>query len=330
MKATGAITSRREGAAGANPGARRPASGLQPIDPSRKGEAPMPTLRSLRAALAALALLLLPAAASASPITVNFRLEGPNSTLFEGPLTTDTHQVSAPDNQTGQVAPRDCDGVHNGGPPANPYGYATGAPTPTSTLDTAAAQLNLPWDRTYYSAYNEIFVNSIGTEPIPASSYWTFIVNWKADQNNGGCTSQVRAGDDVVWAVYDYGSPFLQLSGTPSRAATNEAFTVSVQDEDGNGNATPGVGASVGGKTTDAQGHATIAFADAGTHTLKATRSGAVRSNAQSVCVYVPGSGDCGTDKAANGGGESTTQPTPLAGPGPVSTPAAKDTTPPQ
>src|SRR5439155_7744557 len=50
-----------------------------------------------------------------------------------------------------------------------------------------------------------------------------------------------------------------------------------------------------------------------------------IRSNAASVCVYPPGSGDCGTEKAP----ASQPTPTPQPIPTPQPTPAAKDTTPP-
>ncbi len=43
-------------------------------------------------ALAAVAATLLPASAIAAPVTVNLRVEGPDSTLFEGPVTTDVRQ----------------------------------------------------------------------------------------------------------------------------------------------------------------------------------------------------------------------------------------------
>ena len=78
----------------------------------------------------------MPAVATAAPETLNLRVEGPKGTIYEGPITTDVHQVDAPDSSTHVTAPRDCDGVHNGGTPANPYGYAGPAPT--------AVRINLP------------------------------------------------------------------------------------------------------------------------------------------------------------------------------------------
>src|SRR5947208_16585229 len=80
----------------ANPGARRPASGLKPNDPSRKGEAPMPKLRLL-AALTAATTVLCAATALADPVTLNVRVEGPNSTSYEGPITTGIHKVDGGD-----------------------------------------------------------------------------------------------------------------------------------------------------------------------------------------------------------------------------------------
>jgi hypothetical protein len=152
------------------------------------------------------------------------------------------------------------------------------------------------------------------------SRTWALLINWRIAPE-GGCHMQVQPGDDVLWAFTDYAEPFLQLSA-PSRAATNESFAVTVDQNDGNGARTSAVGASVGGVTTDATGHATVAFTDAGTHRFKATRVGSIRSNAASVCVYVPGSGDCGTDKAPV---DQTAPPTDQ--PAPPVQPAVKDTT---
>ena len=70
--------------------------------------------RSRRVIRGALVLLFLacPAAASAAPVTVNLRVEGATSTIFEGPVVTDVHQVTTPAD--GQ--PRTCDGSSVGAP----------------------------------------------------------------------------------------------------------------------------------------------------------------------------------------------------------------------
>ena len=269
----------------------------------------MPRLHSLAASVAAAVVLCAPAPALATPATVNLRVEGSSSTPFEGPITTDAKTI---DNSGS--GPQPCDGTNGG---ANP----TPGPTATGALDDASLTGALTWAGSWDPTYEDFFVTRIGSDDTPSdfSTTWGLFINWILAPQ-GGCHMQVHQGDDVLWAFSKYGAPLLQLTA-PARAATGEAFDVTVQQNDGNGNRTAAAGASVAGATTDANGHAGVSFPDAGQHTLKATRGDAVRSNAQTVCVYVPGSGDCGTQPANNGQTDTTTQPAPA--------PAVKDTTPP-
>ena len=176
----------------------------------------------------------------------------------------------------------------------------------------------------------DFFINRIGPDTNTGSPdfqpYWGYFLNWIAT-NVGGCQQQVAQGDDVLFAYGDYGEPLLQLSA-PARAATGESFQVTVQQNDGNGNRTVAPGVAVSTQTTDAQGHATLSFSDAGVHQFKAFRAGSIRSNAASVCVYVPGSGDCGTEPG-NAAPQDQGAPPPATDDGPTSQPAVKDTTPP-
>ena len=133
----------------------------------------------------------------------------------------------------------------------------------------------------------------------------------------GGCQTRVQPGDSVLWVFSAYQQPLLRLSGAPARAATGEAFSVTVDQNDGGAHFAPAVGADVVGSTTGTDGKATISFGSPGVKRFKATRADAVRSNAAEVCVYVPDSGECGTTKP----GEPP--------PAPPAAPAAKDTTPP-
>src|SRR5919204_418920 len=57
----------------------------------------------------------------------------------------------------------------------------------------------------------------------------------------------------------------------------------------------PVAGASGGGATTDADGHATVNFDQTGNRAIKATKPGAIRSNALAVCVHDGDDGTCGT-----------------------------------
>jgi hypothetical protein len=224
-------------------------------------------------------------AASAAPVTVNLRVEGVTSTIFEGPVTTDAHLVATPTD--GQ--PRVCDGTSVGSP---------SGPTATGALDDAARLAGFTWDGTWDSGFNDYFPYSrIGPDTVdPATHFWSLWLNWNFAQA-GGCGQRVNQGDEVLWAYEDFTqSPLLRLSG-PGTALTGQPFTVRVVDGF-DGSVEPG--ATVGGATTDAAGNASVTFTDAGVYRLKAQRPDAIRSNALVVCVDPPEALACSsTDKAA-------------------------------
>lgn len=271
----------------------------------------MPKLHSLAALLAASAALVAATPAFAAPVTVNLRAEG-STTSFEGPVTTDAKTIDHDGS-----GPQKCDGTNGGFNPSP-------GPTATGALDDASLTGAFTWAGSWDAGYEDFFVTRIGPDDTPGdfSRSWALLINWNFAPQ-GGCHMQVHQGDDVLWAFTNYAEKFLQLSAPP-RAATGESFPVTVQENDGNGAGTPALGASVAGATTDASGNASVSFADAGQHTFKAERTGSIRSNAATVCVYAPGSGDCGTDKAPD---PATTTPTGTDQSAPV--PAVKDTTPP-
>lgn len=272
----------------------------------------MPKLHSLAALLAASVALVAAAPVVAAPVTVNLRVEGSSRTIFEGPITTDAKTLTKDGSGS-----HPCDGTNGG---ANP----TPGPTMTSALDDGLLAVGVPWTATWYDSPGDFFVDSIGSDASQQSApftYWGYFYNG-VSSTVGGCQQQVHPGDSVLYTYSVYGQHLLELSG-PARAATGEAVQFTVQDNDGNGNRVPAVGASVAGATTDAAGHASVSFAEAGQHTFKATRSDSVRSNAATLCVYTPGSGDCGTEKPTTGGDTTPTTETPSP------QPAVKDTTPP-
>jgi Big-like domain-containing protein len=86
-----------------------------------------------------------------------------------------------------------------------------------------------------------------------------------------------------------------------------------VVQHDGNGNATPADGASVGGQITGSNGQASVSFASPGVQRFKATKSGAIRSNAQEVCVEDPGSGSCSGFKPTVGAAPEPDQTRPVS-----------------
>src|SRR5947208_13542981 len=72
-------------------------------------------------------------AVHAAPVKVNVRIEGATKTLFEGPVTTDAHAVTADTS-----GPHPCDGTNGGAHP-------TPGPTATGALDDAAKLAGLTW-----------------------------------------------------------------------------------------------------------------------------------------------------------------------------------------
>jgi hypothetical protein len=223
-------------------------------------------------------------AASAAPITVNLRVEGISGTIYEGPVTTDVHQVRAASDTELRV----CDGTGAG----NPSG-----PTATGALDDAGRTAGFNWDGIWDPGFSDYrYTRIAGDVADPATHYWSLWINWSF-ANAGGCGQRVNPGDEVVWAYEDFAeSPLLRLSG-PGAARTGEAFRVRVVDGLDN---QPEPGASVAGATTGPDGEASLVFGEPGIYRLKADRAGAIRSNTLAVCVDPAGAAPCtSTDKAA-------------------------------
>jgi hypothetical protein len=247
---------------------------------------------SSAAAAAVVAAALLPAAAAAAPVTVNVRIEGATSTIFDGQVTTDAKTLTK--DATG---PHPCDGTNGG---ANP----TPGPTMTGALDDAAIAGGFTWDGTWFS-FGDFGIDRIGPDAndVANNKFWGYALNFVPSQV-GGCQQQVHAGDQVLFA-YDFFSKahVLKLTG-PAGAAPGQPFTVHVVDGQANP-ATPVAGASVGGATTDANGDATVTLTAVGDNVLKATKDDSVRSNALHVAVTAPGTPPPG------GGGSSGADRTP-------------------
>src|SRR6185437_15180829 len=183
-----------------------------------EGKAPM--LKRLTLALLAIfAVVLGSSPASAAPTTVQLRVEGAASTIFEGPVTTDGKVITKGANSLA------CDGS-SGNPPLTP------GPTMTSALDDGLTAAGIPWEATFF---NDFFVSSISGEANDTAGgrYWGYALNDRAVQV-GGCQQQVRSGDELLFAFDFFSSdpnlpskPLLKLAG-PSRVATGAQASVSV------------------------------------------------------------------------------------------------------
>jgi hypothetical protein len=239
-------------------------------------------------ALAGLLLLLCAAPAWAAPVTVNLRVEGTNATVFEGPVTTDAKTVT-----TAAGGSHKCDGTNGG---AN----TTAGGTPTTALDDASIAHGFTWDGSYSSSFNDFLIERIASDGAVGApftgNFWDLIVN-RVGAAAGGCQILVHDGDQVLLEWQDGNKPNLQLTA-PASAQLGQPVDIGVQQYGSDGALAPAVGASVGGASTGADGHASVTFTTAGVQHLKATRADAIRSNAADVCVYAAGSGDCGSAKA--------------------------------
>lgn len=260
----------------------------------------MPKSSRLRPALAgALTCVAICAAAAppatATPITVNLRVEGSTTTLFEGPITTDAESISTPSSPT----PHPCDVADNG----SNGGFGPMSATPTTAVFDAAKANGLAFDATWSNSYNDFFITKVGSDANggpPTYPSWGYAVNFTT-AGVGGCQFQLAPGSNVLWA-YDYFNKLhlLYLTG-PSSASVGQPVTVKVVDGQ---NGQPIAAATVGGSTTGADGTANVTFSSTGNQSLKASRSDSVRSNALVVCVHNGNDGTCGTSApAAPGGG---------------------------
>lgn len=223
-------------------------------------------MKSRTGTLAVLALALAAPSATAAPAAVDIRVEGADTTIFEGTVRTDGHSIEQDKN-----GPQPCDGTNGG---ANP----TAGPTVTSALDDAVA-----WDGTWNPSFSDFLVNRIGSDKATDTQFWGTALNGTPTEA-GGCQVRVKAGDEVLWAYDMFAArQFLELSG-PRTARLNRPFRVKVTDAK-NGDK-PVKGANVGGVAkTNARGVATIVGTDRGPLLAKAERRGAIRSNAIVVNV---------------------------------------------
>ncbi|WP_263172321.1 DUF4430 domain-containing protein [Streptomyces sp. SCSIO ZS0520] len=140
-----------------------------------------------------LALTAVPAARSAeaplavkAPVTVTLTVTGPDSTVFDGTVSTTGHDVTTASGGT-----HPCDGTNNG---ANP----SAGPTPTAALDDAAAQAGFTWDGEWYASFEDYFVSTIDGATGGQEAYWNIAVNGTATPV-GGCQFRIEAGDEVAF-----------------------------------------------------------------------------------------------------------------------------------
>jgi hypothetical protein len=230
----------------------------------------LPRIAGLAAGLA----LAAAAPAAAEPVTVDLRIEGATRTLFEGPVTTDVRGFRF----TGESVTHRCDGTTVGGSSPDPV------PTRGAVLAAAATRAPFSFTGTWHPQFGASFETIDGESVAFDSATGRFLAEYEngAFASFGACADPVDEGDDVLFAYGDGSEILLTLYG-PRRARPNRAFRVFVADA---ATGDPVAGADVGGSLTGADGRATIAAVGARPHVnLKASKTGAIRSNRLRVCV---------------------------------------------
>ncbi len=219
------------------------------------------------------------ATAQAAPVTVNLRVEGSSSTIFEGPVTTDGKQIDKGDG------PHSCDGTNGG---ANP------SPVPTMTAALDDAPITGGWGGSWNPTFQDFAVERIGSEAQDPVNfrYWGYALNYQFP-DVGGCQQPVATADQVVFTFDSFGKPLLKLDGS-ARAEVGTTSAVTVTDGT---TGQPLEGATIAGVpgASGPDGRLQVPFEMEGIRALKAERPGSVRSNTLEICVERPGSGLCST-----------------------------------
>jgi hypothetical protein len=218
-------------------------------------------------------LLALSAPASAAPATVDLRIEGAARTLFEGPVTTDAAPFVADDG------PHPCGST----------------PTRGAVISAAAQAGAFALRATWSAQFNSPSFDSVAGESVaydPATG--RFFAEYKngAFAQVGACEDPVETGNTVLFAYADGSEKLLTLSG-PTTAKPGEPVTLKVTDADGAVD-----GATVADRQSGADGTVTVGpWSDRGDHDLKASKTGAIRSNRVRVCVSDGADGACGSSR---------------------------------
>ena len=121
--------------------------------------------------------------AAAAPVSVNLRVEGASSTIFDGPVTTDGHSITTA--SSGGAQP--CDGTNAGA-------FPSPVPTATAALDDGARLNGFGWDADWFSSFSDFSVKQVAGEAANTTQFWGLVLNFQFSQT-GGCTTRVDKPD---------------------------------------------------------------------------------------------------------------------------------------
>jgi hypothetical protein len=267
------------------------------------------------------------ATAQAAPTAVNVRIEGKSETLFEGPIATEPHGIRATSDKISKL--RRCDGI-NVNDPQNVVPSVVPTTAAADAMALVGQTFDGQWFKQFEDYFVTRFGPDQQDPAAPGGgAFWGLLVN-NVFTNVGGCQYQLNGDDEVLWVYDAFGGrPTLALfpeaaaysSGprplTVSDVAPGEAVPLEVVSSADNleNNPPPGpiragssafAGATVSPvataangfqrveaatlSVTDAQGKASVRFAEPGWHRVKATvgspgAESVIRSNRLDICV---------------------------------------------
>lgn len=238
-----------------------------------------------------LLLLCLPALAAAAPATVDLRIEGRTSTLYEGSVTTGVRTIDVGDGS----GPHKCDGTNNGAHPTP--GPTRGAAFAAAAAGPGGFAFRGRWSNTYEDvSFDAIAGQPVTYDPVTGA----FLVEYKnaAAASAGSCQDKISTGDDVLYAYGTGSERLLKLTG-PATVAPGVTATLRVSDA---ASGAPVAGASVNGATSTADGTVKLVLGARGPRTFKASKPGAIRSNRVTVCATDGADGACATTRCVTSG----------------------------
>lgn len=202
-----------------------------------------------------------------------FRIEGKDSTLFEGVILSGPQSITTPSGGTHL-----CDGTQNN---ASPAPIVTG----TDMIADSGSLCGFDFDGSYSNQFQDFFITRIGDTAQTGTQFWGILDNFQFTPT-GGCQYGAYPGSSVLWAFDAFNKNFfLSVSPASRTLRVGESTTFSVIDGMFGG---PVNGASFGGQLSNASGNVAFtvpAGTAPGVYRYKATRFDSIRSNAVIITV---------------------------------------------
>jgi len=210
---------------------------------------------------------ILPSPKTVEPVTVRVRVEGQNSTIFNGEVSFSNSTIVDTNNVTHYLS----------------------APTALGALDAASKFGNFSYEVVYYSEWDSLYVRSIEND----TDGWQYWIDYTLPMV-GADKYTVENGSNVLWG-YSLNWSAKPLGITLSKYSVNieESFNVTVYYYNSTGWTTPLSNATVYVDSleyiTDANGNATISLENANRYTVFAEMDGYIRSEKKTISVTVKG-----------------------------------------